>query len=696
MSKQYRVDGVDCAMCANTIEEEMRRTEGLETAVFNFANGTLSIDPSHYIKAREVLNRVEPGASLRDEEDGGGESVPQGAGFTVFRIGLAALLFAAGLVFSDTLYSMLGGWGLHVLLVPAFLLAGSHVLYGALRNILKGRVFDELFLMSIASLGAIAIGEIHEAVGVMLFYSIGEALQDRAVAGSRRSIREMMKLRPDSARLVQGDGTVIVDPVKVEVGSVIEVRPGETIPLDGTVLNGASFVDTAALTGESVQRRVDSGSEVSAGFVNDDGRLRIRTTRPFGESSAARILSLVEEASGRKSPTEKFITRFARVYTPMVVAIALASALVPPLLTGGPFSPWIYRALVVLVISCPCALVVSIPLGYFAGIGAASRHRILVKGAEVLDALKDLGTLVFDKTGTLTRGEFRLQKIHVAPGFTREELLDYAAAAESHSNHPIARSIREARGDLPASWQTGGYREEKGYGISAEVDGQQILAGSPRLLAREGVEIPSGFGESAVHVAVGGVYAGSFELGDSIKDEAPGTVQRLRRQGIRRIMMLTGDDESRAAGIAAGTGLDDYRAGLLPEEKVENLERIMADSTGGSTAFVGDGINDAPVIMRADVGIAMGGLGSDAAVEAADLVIMDDRLSRIPEALEIAGRTRRIVWQNILFAAGFKAVFLLFGVLGSLSMGLAVVADVGVALLAVLNSTRVLRYRAGN
>ncbi len=696
MSKQYRVDGVDCAMCANTIEEEMQRIDGLETAVFNFANSTLSIDPSQYEKAREVLSRVEPGAALRDENTVNDGDVSGWLNPVSLRIGLSALLFTAGLVFSESLEAMLGGWGLFALLVPAFLLAGSHVLYGALRNILKGRVFDELFLMSIASLGAIGIGEIHEAVGVMLFYSIGEALQDRAVAGSRRSIREMMKLRPDLARLVQGDGVEIVDPVKVAVGSIIEVRPGETIPLDGTVLDGSSYVDTAALTGESVQRRVEKGSEVSAGFVNDDGHLRIRTTRPFGESSAARILSLVEEAAGRKSPTEKFITRFARVYTPLVVAIAAAAALIPPLLTGGPFSPWIYRALVVLVISCPCALVVSIPLGYFAGIGAASRHRILVKGAEVLDGLKDLGTLVFDKTGTLTRGEFRLRQAHPAAGFSREELLDYAAAAESHSNHPIARSIREARGGTAAAWQIGEYREEKGFGVTAAIDGQQVLVGSPRLLDREGVEIPSGFEDSAVHVAAGGVYAGSLDLGDSIKDEAVDAVRGLRRQGIRRIMMLTGDDKIRAAGIAAEIGLDDYRAGLLPEEKVENLERIMADSTGGSTAFAGDGINDAPVIMRADVGIAMGGLGSDAAVEAADLVIMDDRLTRIPEALEIAGKTRRIVWQNILFAAGFKGIFLILGVFGSLSMGLAVVADVGVALLAVLNSTRVLRYRAGS
>jgi Cd2+/Zn2+-exporting ATPase len=683
-------------MCANTIEEEMQRIDGLETAVFNFANSTLSIDPSQYEKAREVLSRVEPGAALRDENTVNDGDVSGWLNPVSLRIGLSALLFTAGLVFSESLEAMLGGWGLFALLVPAFLLAGSHVLYGALRNILKGRVFDELFLMSIASLGAIGIGEIHEAVGVMLFYSIGEALQDRAVAGSRRSIREMMKLRPDLARLVQGDGVEIVDPVKVAVGSIIEVRPGETIPLDGTVLDGSSYVDTAALTGESVQRRVEKGSEVSAGFVNDDGHLRIRTTRPFGESSAARILSLVEEAAGRKSPTEKFITRFARVYTPLVVAIAAAAALIPPLLTGGPFSPWIYRALVVLVISCPCALVVSIPLGYFAGIGAASRHRILVKGAEVLDGLKDLGTLVFDKTGTLTRGEFRLRQAHPAAGFSREELLDYAAAAESHSNHPIARSIREARGGTAAAWQIGEYREEKGFGVTAAIDGQQVLVGSPRLLDREGVEIPSGFEDSAVHVAAGGVYAGSLDLGDSIKDEAVDAVRGLRRQGIRRIMMLTGDDKIRAAGIAAEIGLDDYRAGLLPEEKVENLERIMADSTGGSTAFAGDGINDAPVIMRADVGIAMGGLGSDAAVEAADLVIMDDRLTRIPEALEIAGKTRRIVWQNILFAAGFKGIFLILGVFGSLSMGLAVVADVGVALLAVLNSTRVLRYRAGS
>ncbi|WP_319559287.1 heavy metal translocating P-type ATPase [Marispirochaeta sp.] len=694
MSKQYRVDGVDCAMCATTIEKALRRNEGLETAVFNFASGTISIDPSHVDKAREVLNQVEPGAALRDESTGDKEAGSGGFNLAAIRIGLSALLFTGGLVFSSSLEGMLGGWGLFILLVPAYLLAGSHVLFGALRNILHGRVFDELFLMSIASLGAIAIGEIHEAVGVMLFYSVGEALQDRAVAKSRGSIRDMMKLRPDAARLVKGDTTEIIDPVKVKVGSVIEVRPGETIPLDGIVLEGASFVDTAALTGESVQRRVEPDSEVSAGFVNDDGRLRIKTSRPFGESSAARVLALVEEASGRKSPTEKFITRFARVYTPLVVVIAAAAALIPPLITGGPFSPWIYRALVVLVISCPCALVVSIPLGYFAGIGAASRHRILVKGAEVLDGLKDLSTLVFDKTGTLTRGEFRLWQVHPAAGFSREEVLNYAAAAESHSNHPIARSIRDARGGSDKSLRIGAYREEKGFGVSALVGGQEVLVGSGRLLAREGVPVPSGFGRAAVHVAVGGAYAGSLDLGDSIKDEAVEAVRGLRSQGIGHIMMLTGDDESRAAGIAAETGLDAFEAGLLPEEKVERLERIMLHNASGTTAFVGDGINDAPVIMRADVGIAMGGLGSDASVEAADMVIMDDKLTRIPEALGIARRTRRIVWQNILFAAGFKGIFLLLGVFGSLSMGLAVVADVGVALLAVLNSTRVLRYSA--
>ncbi|AFG38272.1 heavy metal translocating P-type ATPase [Spirochaeta africana] len=577
--------------------------------------------------------------------------------------------------------------------VAAYLLVGGQVVWRAARSCLHGAVFDEMFLMSIATLGAFAIGEPAEAVAVMLFYSVGEFFQDTAVRRSRRSIAGLMDLRPDNARVLNAAGeTELLPPEQVAVSSIIVVFPGERLPLDGLVEDGSGFLDTAALTGEAVPRRVGVGDPVSAGCISLDSRLRIRVTRRFSESSVARILALVQDAAERKSLTERFITRFARVYTPVVVALAAAVAVLPPLLAGGDWYTWLYRALVVLVISCPCALVVSIPLSYFAGIGGAARRRVLVKGANYLDTLNDLHTLVLDKTGTLTCGVFAVHRVAPAPGWSREALLETAAHAESSSSHPIAVSVRAAWGGAIQVDRVTEVREESGHGITARVDGRMVLVGSERLMQRAGIPCQScPHPGSVVHIAAGGRYAGWLVVSDRVRTEAAMALQRLRRLGIRRIAMLTGDTDAAAREIAGQLGIEEIYSQLLPEDKVaitEDLQRQLPP--GGRLGFVGDGINDAPVLMRADVGMAMGGLGSDAAIEAADVVLMDDSLLRVPAALEAAGRTRRIVRQNIVFTLLAKLVFITLGAVGLAGMWAAIIGDVGVSLLAVLNAVRAL------
>ena len=592
---------------------------------------------------------------------------------------------------------------------PAFLLyllpyavIGWDVLYNAGRNIVRGQVFDENFLMALATVGAFFTGEYAEAVFVMLFYQVGELFQDYAVGKSRRSIATLMDIRPDVANLAGPDGTVTaVDPEDVAVGDTIVVKPGERVPLDGLVLEGRSTLDTAALTGESVPREIQPGDTVLSGCINQRGLLRLRVTKPFSESTVARILDLVENASEKKSRSEQFITRFARYYTPCVVLAALALFAVPSLLlllpappaflAGTVWSQWLHRALVFLVISCPCALVISVPLSFFGGIGGASRCGILVKGSNYLEALAHADTVVFDKTGTLTRGIFAVTAVHPAQGISEAQLLEYAALTEQWSDHPISQSLRAA---CPAALDPARVTEVEeiaGHGVTARVDGHTVAVGNSRLMERMGVNaLPCELPGTLVHVTVDGFYAGHIVISDLPKDDARAAIASLRTQGVRRIVMLTGDTDAVAAHTAAQLGVDEYRAELLPGDKVEATEALLAEAAG-KLAFVGDGINDAPVLSRADVGIAMGAMGADAAIEAADIVLMDDHPSKIAVAISIARRTMTIVRQNIIFALGVKALVLLLGALGYAGMWAAVFADVGVAVIAILNAMRALQ-----
>ncbi|WP_375541594.1 heavy metal translocating P-type ATPase [Halomicronema sp. CCY15110] len=603
-------------------------------------------------------------------------------------------LLVIGLVFNEALQATPGGLAEYAVLLPAYLLCGWGVLTTAGRNVLRGRWFDENFLMTIATLGAIAIQELPEAVGVMLFFQVGELVQGLAVGRSRRSIQALLAVRPDTANLQTGDTLTAVDPETVPVGAVIWVRPGEKVPLDGDVLTGTSRVDTSALTGESVPRSVAVGEPVLAGMVNQSSTLTVRVTRPFGESSISRILALVENARSKKAQTEKFITRFAKIYTPAVVFLSLAVALLPPLLVpGATAATWGYRALVILVISCPCGLVISVPLGFFGGIGAAAKQGILVKGATYLDALTQVKTVVFDKTGTLTQGNFQVTDIVAHHGMSDRQLLALAAQAESQSTHPVAQSIRRAFDGAIDESGIQNYEEIAGHGIRAQVNGQTVLAGSDRLLHREAIPHDECFTDGTIaHLAVDGEYQGRIHIADELKPDAAAAIRALQAQGIQT-HLLTGDSAFVAQAIAQQLGIDHVQAELLPEDKVAALEAILARRSDPQhkVAFVGDGINDAPVIARADVGIAMGGLGSDAAIETADVVIMIDAPSKVGEAIAIARRTHRIVWQNIAFALGVKALFIALGAIGVATLWEAVFADVGVALLAILNASRVLR-----
>ena len=604
------------------------------------------------------------------------------------------LLLAAAVVLRKTGAVPTAPWLQYVFFGAAYVTVGWNVVAAAFRGIVRGRMFAESFLMTVATGGAFAIDQPTEAVAVMLFYKVGEIMQGLSVTRSKRSIKALLDLRPDMARVRRGDALREVRPETVEVGAEILVRPGERVPLDGTVTGGSGFVDTSALTGEPVPRRVVVGGEVLAGSISTDGAIEMRVSRPAGESSAAQIVRLVEEASHAKSRTDQFITRFARIYTPMVVAAAALIAIVPPVLVPGA-SPaaWVSRALTMLVISCPCALVVSIPLGYFGGVGGASRRGILVKGATYLDVLARVRTVVFDKTGTLTRGSFRVTSVQPRNGIPASEVLRLAAMAEVHSNHPIAVSIRAAYGKPVDGRGAVEAREIAGQGVIARVEDRAVMAGNDRLLHEHGVLHDTCATEStAVHVVVDGSYAGYIEIGDEVREAAPEAVRRLRRLGVSRTVLLTGDDPEVARRTAAHLGIDQYHGGLRPQDKVALMERILGEGApSGRTAFVGDGINDAPVLARADVGIAMGASGTDAAVETADVVLMSDSLLKVPEAILRGRRTRAIVFQNIALALGVKGVFLLLGALGVATMWEAVIADMGTALLAIANATRAFR-----
>lgn len=610
---------------------------------------------------------------------------------------LVVVLFIGGLIFEEQLHNTPYSIGEYLVFIPAYLLSGWNVLTIAGRNILRGRFFDENFLMTIATLGAVAIHKLPEAVGVMLFFKIGELFQEFAIGRSRQSIRSLLEIRPDSANLKQNGEIKKVAPETVAVGDIILVKPGEKIPLDGEIIDGNSQIDTSALTGESVPRTVKVGETVLAGTINQTGVLTVKVTKLFGESSISRILELVENARSKKAETEKFISKFASYYTPFVVFASLAVALIPPLFISGATNAdrflWVYRALVLLVISCPCGLVISIPLGYFGGIGGAAKRGILVKGSTFLDTLTAVKTVVLDKTGTLTKGVFKVAKIVPANGFPQTELMEIAAKVESQSNHPVAKSILEAYGGKIDSSDVKDYEEIAGHGIRAKLNNQIVLAGNDRLLHRENIphDVCNAEG-TVVHLAVDNRYAGYILIADELKEDAVQAIRDLKKLGVERIVMLTGDNQAVADSVAKKLGLDSYLAELLPEGKVEAIEKLIGESKkGDKIVFVGDGINDAPVLARADVGIAMGGLGSDAAIETADVVIMSDAPSKVAEAIQIARKTHNIVWQNIIFAMLVKGIFIALGAFGLATMWEAVFADVGVALAAIFNATRVLK-----
>lgn len=603
----------------------------------------------------------------------------------LIRIVTAAVLVAAAMI-----APLEGYWRLAAFLVP-YAIVGWDVLWGALRNIFRGQVFDENFLMALATVGAFCIGEYPEGVLVMLLYQVGELFQDFAVDRSRRSIASLMDIRPDWANVEQENGLVQVDPEEVSVGQIIVVKPGERIPLDGVVTEGSSTLDTAALTGESLPRAVEAGDEVISGCVNQSGLLRVQVTKPYGESTVARILELVENSSARKARYENFITRFARWYTPIVVIAAAVLGLVPPLFMGN-WSEWINRALIFLVVSCPCALVISVPLSFFGGIGGASRQGILVKGGNYLEALAHVDTVVFDKTGTLTRGVFHVTAVHPRH-VTSEELLEAAALAESYSDHPIAHSLREAYGKPLDNSRLSSVEELSGRGVCAQIDGEKVCVGNHKLMAESGSECHRCHRiGTLVHVSINGQYAGHIVISDEIKEDAPETIAALRQLGVKKSVMLTGDAKEVGEDAARRLGLEEVYAELLPADKVERVEALLAEKSPKSRlAFVGDGINDAPVLSRSDVGIAMGAMGSSAAIEAADIVLMDDKPSKIPTAIRIARKTLRIVRQNIVFALGVKGIVLVLGALGLANMWIAVFADVGVSVIAILNAMRALR-----
>lgn len=583
-----------------------------------------------------------------------------------------------------------------VVFLAAYILIGGDVLLKAAKNLFRGQVMDENFLMSIATIGAIAIGEHSEAVGVMLFYKIGEYLQQKAVGQSRKSISALMEIKAEFANLVQGGKIIQVDPEEVEVGDVIVVKPGEKVPLDGIVTEGEAMLDTSAITGESVLRSVKPGEEVVSGTINTNALIYVRVTKEYGESTVAKILDMVENAGSRKSQTENFISRFCRYYTPIVVGLALAVAFIPPLvIEGAVFRDWLYRGLIFLVVSCPCALVLSIPLSFFGGIGSASKNGILIKGSNYLEALRKVDTVVLDKTGTITKGVFKVTEINPV-GMSEDELLRFAAIAEANSNHPIAKSIMESYNEkfeeeVKLS-EIDKYEEIAAHGIKVLYHGKTILAGSSKLLDSENVKYEK-IDEvgTTVYVAVDGKYAGCIVISDQIKEDSKKAIEEMRKVGITNVVMLTGDNEAAAAKIAKEVGVDKYYSGLLPNQKVEMLEEIASKNSTGNTAFIGDGINDAPVLARADVGIAMGGVGSDAAIEASDVVFMTDELSKLPIAKRISEKTNKIVWQNIVFAMGVKVIVMLMSTGGVANMWEAIFADVGVALIAVLNAMRTLK-----
>ena len=605
------------------------------------------------------------------------------------------IIIGAAVLATAVLLSLNNEWLQIALFIISYIIVGGDVVKRAVKNILKGQVFDENFLMSIATIGAFFIGEYPEGVAVMLFYQVGELFQSYAVGKSRKSIASLMDIRPDYANVKKGDELVKVDPDEVQIGDIIVIKAGEKIPLDGKVIEGSSMIDTSALTGESVPREVEVGSDILSGCININGVITAEVTKEFGESTVSKILDLVENASSKKSNSEQFITKFARYYTPVVVIIAVFLAIIQPLvIDGATFSDWIYRALAFLVVSCPCALVISIPLSFFGGIGGASKKGVLVKGSNYLEALAETEIVVFDKTGTLTKGVFNVQEIH-PEGVSKEELLELTAHAESYSNHPISLSLKRAYSKEIDNGRISDVEEISGHGVIATVDGKKVMAGNIKLMKM--MDIPYFKGEligTIVHVAVNNKYIGYIVIADEVKEDSAQAIKELKAANIKQTVMLTGDNKSIGSKVAKELGLDKVYAELLPADKVEKLEELFSQkSKKGKLAFVGDGINDAPVLARADIGIAMGGLGSDAAIEASDVVIMTDEPSKIATTMKISKKTLKIAHQNIVFAIGIKIIVLILSAFGITTMWAAIFADVGVTIIAVLNAFRALNVK---
>ena len=699
MEKIFLLKGLDCPNCAAKIEKEVGELKGVEKSSVNLMKQTLTVNSEDSFSEdiekniKEIVLKYEPEVAVEqwiaDNVQNKGEDEEDNKKI-IFRFVSGAVLFTIGIIMDILSAPLLVELAF---LIAAYIILGGSVVIKAAKNIIKGRIFDENFLMSLSTVGAFFIGEYPEAVAVMLFYQVGEYFQELSVKRSRKSISDLMDIRPDTATVIRNGEFITVEPDSVSVGEKIIVKSGERIPLDGLITDGESTLDTKALTGEAMPKSVKIGDEVLSGCINQGGVLTVEVTKTFGESTASKIIDLVENASSRKAPTENFITAFARFYTPIVVILAAIIAVVPSLLLGGGWNEWIHRGMVFLVISCPCALVISIPLTFFGGIGAASRHGVLIKGSNYLEALNKVSRVVFDKTGTLTKGDFVVADIIPQNGFNKETILEYAAYAESLSNHPIAQSILSAYGKEPAKTDITDFKEISGQGISAICKGKNILAGNSTLLVNNNIEFSvSETVGTKVYIAVDGAYAGCILINDEIKKDSEKAIADLKQIGVEKIIMLTGDDEKISKSVAEKLGVDEYYSRLLPQQKVEKLEQIDIEKRQNSKlVFVGDGINDAPVLARADIGVAMGGIGTDAAIEAADVVLMTDEPSKIVEAIRIAKETKRIVIQNIVISLTIKIAFLILGAFGIAGMWEAVFGDVGVALIAVLNAMRMIK-----
>ena len=697
VKKKLILEGLDCANCSAKIEKEINDFDGV-SASLSFATKTLSLEYNEGKLDLDDVNRIvkkhEPHVQVIDSESDDRPNLLDKNIFEENKVQILRLISSA-ILLGLGIFLNIDGQYKFILFIASYLIVGAEIVLRAGRNLINGSVFDENFLMSIATIGAFIIGEYAEAVAVMLFYQTGELFQDIAVNSSRKSISDLLNIKAEYANLKTDKGIIEVSPDDVEIGDFIVVKPGEKVPLDGEVIEGYSMVDTSALTGESLPRDVESSSEILSGFINLNGVLTVKVKKRFEDSTVSRILELVENASSRKAPTENLITKFARYYTPIVVLAASLIAIVPPLILQAPFNEWIYRALIFLVISCPCALVVSIPLGFFGGIGSASKHGILIKGANYLEALNDLDTIVFDKTGTLTKGVFKVTDIGSKGKYSKDEILEFAAYAEAMSNHPIAHSIKSEYGQDIHESKILEHEEIAGKGIRVKFEDKNILAGNKRLM----VDYKINFDETEeigtiVYVAVDNKYQGHVIISDQLKDDSISAIQSLKEKGIQKLIMLTGDTRKVGEKVARELGLSKVYSELLPQDKVAKMEEIESRrSKNKKIAYVGDGINDAPVLAGSDIGIAMGGLGSDAAIEAADIVIMNDEISKISTSINIAKNTKQIVYQNIVFALGVKGIFLLMGAFGIATMWEAVFADVGVTVLAVLNSIRILMYK---